>query len=139
MPALALSAALLAGAAAPASLAVHVEQLRNQRGLVRLCLTRDPNRFPDCRSDPAAVGRSVPAHAAADMTIDGLTPGSYALSLLHDENGNGRLDTLLKVPREGFGFSRNPAIRFGPPRFSEVRFTLSPGANRQTVRMRYLL
>lgn len=130
---------LVAAAPSPASLDIHVEQLRNHRGLVRLCLTRDPARFPDCRSDPEAVTRSVPARLAADVTISGLTAGTYALSLLHDENGNGRLDTVVKVPREGFGFSRNPAIRFGPPRFDEVRFTVAPGANRQTIQMRYLL
>ena len=37
-------------------------------------------------------------------------------SLLHDENENSKLDTMLKIPKEGFGFSRNPAIRMGPPK-----------------------
>ncbi|MGJ3628711.1 DUF2141 domain-containing protein [Sphingomonas sp. MMS24-JH45] len=34
--------------------------------------------------------------------------------------------------KEGFGFSRNPAIRFGPPRFAAARFRsrVSPKRNR---------
>jgi uncharacterized protein (DUF2141 family) len=46
---------------------------------------------------------------------------------------------MMGIPREGFGFSRNPAIGFGPPRFSAARFTLGSDAQKQQVRIRYLL
>ena len=70
---------------------------------------------------------------------DGLASGAYAVSLFHDENGNGRLDTILGIPREGFGFSRNPPIRFGPPRFDAARFAVTSGEAAQQVRLKYLL
>ena len=107
--------------------------------MVRLCLTRRPAHFPDCNSDPAAVRRSVAAGAAAHIRVTGVAPGVYALSVIHDENGNGRLDRFLAIPREGFGFSRNPRIRMGPPRFDETRFEVGTGAVRQAVQMKYLL
>ena len=107
--------------------------------MVRLCLTRDPAHFPDCNRDPAAVKRSVAAGQAGSIRLAGLGEGVYALSVLHDENGNGRLDRLMAIPREGFGFSRNPRIRMGPPSFEEVRFTVAAGGVRQVVRMKYLL
>jgi uncharacterized protein (DUF2141 family) len=59
--------------------------------------------------------------------------------VIHDENNNHKLDTFAGIPREGFGFSRNPSVTFGPPRFAAARFTLSSDADRQQVRMRYLL
>lgn len=35
------------------------------------------------------------------MTLDALPFGSYAIGCVHDENGNGKLDTnLLGIPRE---------------------------------------
>ena len=68
-----------------------------------------------------------------------VAPGRYALSLFHDENSNGKLDTLMLMPREGFGFSRDAPVRFGPPKFSAAEFTVSGAAQRQTVRMRYML
>ena len=43
------------------------------------------------------------------------------------------------IPREGFGFSRNPAIRMGPPRFEETRFHVEEEAVAQSVRIRYIL
>ena len=128
----------LAAAQAPAELEVQVQGLRNARGAVRLCLTRNPAHFPDCNRDPAAVKRSVGAAQAGSIRLTGMAPGVYALAVIHDENGNGRLDKLVGIPREGFGFSRNPRIRMGPPRFEEVRFELA-GRVRQPVQMKYLL
>jgi uncharacterized protein (DUF2141 family) len=127
------------GAAAPPSVEVALAGLRNMRGTVHLCMTKSPDHFPNCGDDQAAVKRSIPATTATRIDFSGIAPGSYALSVIHDENRNGRLDTLLGIPREGFGFSRNPVIRFGPPRFAQVRFDAGSGLNRQTVRMQYLL
>ena len=130
---------LLLSAAAPAGdLEIRLERVRNERGAVHLCLTRDPAHFPDCGKDPAAVKRSVAANVHV-IRFTAVRPGDYALSVLHDENRNGRLDTLVGVPREGFGFSRSPRVLFGPPRFDQVRFGIAEGFTRQTVRMQYLL
>ena len=106
---------------------------------MRLCLTRNPAHFPDCNGDPAALKRSVAASQAGSIHLGGVAPGSYALAVIHDENGNGRLDKFMGIPREGFGFSRNPRIRMGPPRFDEVRFDVNGGRVRQSVQMKYLL
>jgi uncharacterized protein (DUF2141 family) len=121
-----------------ADLHVDVAKLRSSKGMLRLCLTADPKNFPACVDDARAVTRSVPA-TQATMTFAALPTGDYALAVIHDENGNHKLDTLLGVPREGFGFSRNPAIGFGPPRFAAARFSLSGGADAQHVRMKYML
>jgi uncharacterized protein (DUF2141 family) len=66
-------------------------------------------------------------------------PGRWALSLVHDENANGRLDTFLGIPREGFGFSRNPRIRFGAPGFDDVAFAVGAAPAAMTVEMKYML
>lgn len=130
--------ASLPGAMPVADLHVDVAALRSARGMLRLCLTADPKNFPACVDDARAVTRSVPAGQTA-MVFAGLPHGDYALAVIHDENGNRRLDTLLGIPREGFGFSRNPAVRFGPPRFAAARFLLDGDAETQQVRMKYML
>lgn len=124
--------------APPAELHLVIQGLRNTNGIVRLCLTRNPSHFPDCNADPAAVKRSLPAARAGAIHLTGLAPGTYALSVIHDENSNGRLDRMMAIPREGFGFSRNPRIRMGPPRYEDVRFEIG-GRTQQTVVMKYLL
>ncbi|HZF93666.1 MAG TPA: DUF2141 domain-containing protein [Allosphingosinicella sp.] len=137
----ALPLALVLAAAAPApaaQLEVSIERLRSARGQVHVCLTRDSAHFPNCAGDPAALKRSVSA-GTASVRFDGVQPGAYAVSLFHDENANGKFDTFAGIPREGFGFSRNPAVRFGAPRFRQVVIDLPSGFARQAVRMQYLL
>ena len=131
-------AALLMAQSDGADVEIQVQGLRNTNGLVRLCLTRNPAHFPACNEDRAAVKATVPARQAGSLRLR-VPVGVYALSVIHDENGNGRLDKFMAIPREGFGFSRNPRIRMGPPRFDEVRFPIPAGGARQVVQMKYLL
>lgn len=130
--------ALLPAASPTVSLEIDVQKLRSKKGLLRICLTARPQSFPDCKNDAQALTRSVPATQNV-VTFEGLAPGTYAAAIIHDENGNAKLDTLMGIPREGFGFSRNPAIGFGPPSFNAARFTVDATAAPQQVRMRYLL
>jgi uncharacterized protein (DUF2141 family) len=98
-----------------------------------------PDHFPDCQGDPQARRLSVPTAQAAELKFNDLPSGGYAIALIHDENGNGKLDTLFGIPKEGFGFSRNPVIRFGAPRFSAARFDVTSGTVDETVRVKYML
>ncbi|WP_051083460.1 DUF2141 domain-containing protein [Sphingomonas sp. Mn802worker] len=129
---------LLIGAAPVASLDVGIEHVRSVKGLLRVCLTADPENFPSCVDDKDAVTRNVPA-ATHGLRFTGLPHGTYAVAVIHDENSNAKLDTFAGIPREGFGFSRNPPIRFGAPRFAAARFAVESDAERQQIGMRYIL
>lgn len=135
---LAALVALLSANAPAAELELTVGGVRNAKGVLQICLTRQQAHFPDCKRDPKAVVRTVSAQTGA-VRLGGLVPGHYAISVFHDENANRKLDTLLAVPREGFGFSRNPVVRFGAPKFRQVVIDIGAGFSRQTVRMQYLL
>lgn len=118
---------------------VTLEGLRNGKGAVHICLTRDTSNFLECSEHAGKVARKLPATAAREFRLDHLRPGLWSLLVLHDENDNGKLDKTLGIPREGFGFSGNPRIRMGPPRAKQVRFDLPAGSSRQNIRVRYLL
>ena len=133
----ALTASVAANASTASQFEVSVTGLRNQKGNVLICLTANSKAFPDCSKDASAIKRVVKANAAGSVMFDGVAPGTYALSLIHDENGNGKLDTALAIPREGFGFSRNPKIAFGPPKFAAAAFPIN-GSSSQSVRMKYM-
>jgi uncharacterized protein (DUF2141 family) len=139
MRALLFSTPLLLAAAPPSTTyEVSLADLRSARGLIHACLTRDPASFPDCRRDPHAIVASAPSTTRA-FRFTGIAAGRYALTVFHDENANKKLDTALGIPREGFGFSRNPVVRFGAPRFQQVVMEIGPGLTRQTIRMQYIL
>lgn len=122
-----------------AALDLTITGLRSTKGNVLVCLTANPKAFPDCSKDPQSRSMTAPASRAALLHFEGVPAGYYAVSLIHDENGNGKLDTRLMIPREGFGFSRNPAIAFGPPKFASARFEVGTADAAQTVRVKYML
>ena len=137
--ALVLALPLLASAAPlpVGSVTVAVSGLRSAKGEMLACLTARARSFPDCGKDPEARKLSVPA-GETRLRFDRVAPGTYAVSLLHDENGNGKADMALFVPREGFGFSRNARVALGPPKFAAAAFAVEDRAVTVPIRMRYL-
>ncbi len=129
---------VLGGAKPVAPLEIEIAKLRSEKGLLRICLTSDPDNFPACVDDVGALTRSIPA-TQQSITFDALPVGDYAAAVIHDENRNKKLDTMLGIPREGFGFSRNPKIGFGAPRFTAARFTIDSDGGEQRILMKYLL
>lgn len=126
------------GAAAPvASLQVDIADARSSKGFFKLCLTADPDNFPRCHDDARAVRRSVSASVRV-LRFDALPSGTYAAAVVHDENGNRRLDTVAGIPREGYGFSRNAPVMFGPPKFAAARFAVAGDAEEQQIKLRYI-
>lgn len=85
----------------------------------------------DQADDFPAAGRQrlltvVRASANSRAVFDNLPYGQYAVAVIYDRNGNGRLDMRLGlVPKERRGFSNNPAPRFGPVDFKDSAFLLS--------------
>lgn len=131
---------MIAGSAHPGGeVAATVTGLRSPKGHVLACLTLRPDAFPHCERDPHARTLTVPATAGLVLDFGQVPAGRYALSLVHDENGNGRLDTGVGIPREGFGFSRDAPVMMGPPSFQRAAFDVGGADVRLTVRMRYIL
>ena len=122
-----------------ATLDISVSGLRSTKGDVLVCLSANPRHFPDCRKDSAARKIKVAASHANKLQITKVVPGTYAVALIHDENANGKMDMSLFLPREGFGFSRNPKIGMGPPKFKSAQFTVGGDDQNYTVEMKYIL
>jgi 4,4'-diapolycopenoate synthase len=74
----------------------------------------------------------IPPGAHKLLIDTSLPPGTYAVSVYEDLNGNHRLDyNMLGIPREPVGASNNPRPHFGPPHFDECTFRI--GAAGQTI------
>jgi uncharacterized protein (DUF2141 family) len=137
-----LSLLLTVGAAPapdPVDLDIVLTGLRSEAGKVHVCLWHMPNAFPDCGKGVDVQKLSAPAAKTVTIHVAGLRPGAYAISAMHDENGNQKLDkSALGLPTEGVGFSNNPKLIFGPPPYARTRFE-ADASTAQTVRMKYFL
>ncbi len=117
---------------------VTVTGLHSTRGQVLACLSSRPQAFPNCRDDPSARKLVVPAGNTVELDFGTVAAGSYAVALVHDENANGRMDKAMMMPKEGFGFSRDAPVRFGPPSFRQAAFAVGEAPVHQTIHMRYM-
>jgi uncharacterized protein (DUF2141 family) len=130
LAALSLPAHRPAHAEAGATLRLEVGELRNTRGTLNCRLFAQPADFPE--GEGAVTVRASIAGKQASCAFTNLTPGVYAVAVVHDENGNGRLDrSLLGVPSEGYGVTNNRTYALSSPRWDESKFTLA--ASDQTV------
>ena len=126
-------------ATAPSStLILQVKNVRNRNGVVRYILFASPNGWPDDKSKAARYG-TLPANGGTvTFTIGGLQPGSYAISVLHDENQNHKLDRdLFGRPKEGIGFGNNPKIGFSSPNWKQSIVHVAGASIESTVDLRY--
>ena len=69
------------------------------------------------------------------VVFENVTPGSYAILALHDQNENGRMDFEPNgMPKESYGTSNNP-MSYGPPQFAESKFDV--GGENQKIHIRF--
>ncbi|MCM2266117.1 MAG: DUF2141 domain-containing protein [Desulfuromonadales bacterium] len=120
------------------TLHVALEGFHNDRGTAIVSLFAGPKGFPDEVAASVSTVNVAIQEGKATVTFAGLPYGDYALSVLHDEDGDGQMATgLFGAPREGFGFSGYPDYRFGHPAYAEVSFLLVEPQREMTIVMRY--
>ena len=71
--------------------------------------------------------------------FDNVPPGTYAIAVVHDTNGNGRADTnFLGMPTEGVGVSNNVMPRLSVPSFDANKFSVAAGhITKLAITLRY--
>ena len=117
---------------------VTVVDLRKVRGNINACITSDRKAFPDCGKHSGQLVVKEQGKSAT-FTFKDVPAGTYGISVLHDENGNGKIDTALgMMPKEGYGFSRDAKVRMGPPSFADAAFDMNSGNRSMTIKMRYM-
>lgn len=126
--------------AATSTLSVEIAGLRSRRGQVCLSVFDSQRGFPG-EATRALRSQCVRVKDDQSVTVSfaGLRSGSYAVAVLHDENADGKANrNLVGIPTEGFGFSRNPGLRAGPPKFGEAAFLAAGARTKVQIQMRYL-
>ncbi len=98
---------------------IEIRNLKNDKGYVLFELRNNKNiKIKDLKM---TVRNKI-----CVMRIDGLNTGKFSFKYFHDENMNSNLDkNWIGIPIEGFGFSNNAKVRFGPPDFEETIFDIN--------------
>jgi uncharacterized protein (DUF2141 family) len=107
------------------SLKVTVTGASNNTGSVKIALFNSQKSFEAGKAEPFMKASVSIKSGVSEYVFEGVPYGEYAIMLFHDENDNGKPDMLFGIPREDFAFSNNVAPKFGPPKYSEAKFTFS--------------
>jgi uncharacterized protein (DUF2141 family) len=106
-------------------LTVLITGIGSDDGQVGVALFASPLGFPFQTSRAVRTAFAAIHDHRSRVTFGGVKPGTYALAVFDDTNGNGKLD------RDWFGFlvertavSNNPKRHIHKPRFDEAMFTL---------------
>lgn len=131
-----LLATLLAfsSAASAVSVTFDLKDLNSKSGKIYVAIFDSAASFPD-KAPFAFTSVEVKKQTEAKLVIE-LPEGDYAAGAYLDENGNNNLDTnVLGIPKERFGFSKNPRILFGLPSYQECEFRVDAENKKQTIKL----
>ena len=113
---------------------VHVSGFKDRVGNLRVQVYgNDPADFLESGKKIVRVEGQVSPAGMMDVCVPLPGPGTYALVVLHDRDGNGK----LSVWNDGVGFSRNPRLGLSKPDFDKVKVTLPAGTTNVDVVLNY--
>ena len=103
---------------------VEVSGIKKIKGQLIISLYDKPDGFPNTLDRKETVNVKVEGTTVTHV-FSNLPPGDYALAVIHDANGNGKMDKhFFGLPREKYGFSNNAKAFLRAPSFKKAKFTL---------------
>jgi len=105
------------------TLSVTIKNLKNTDGKLRVTLFDSEASWLETGEQQVI---SFDDKSAVLVSFADVPAGTYAVSVIHDENANGDLDTgLFGIPTEGYGFSNDAKGNFGPASFEDSKFEVT--------------
>ncbi|AEV31672.1 hypothetical protein Oweho_0658 [Owenweeksia hongkongensis DSM 17368] len=121
------------------SVTVEISNLRNNKGTVALGVYKDNETF---KKEKEYLLKVFPKTKTTD---DGvlhvelpLTPDTYGIAFLDDENDNGEMDYGWVLPKEGFGFSNYEHSGMSMPNFDDFKFEVGNSPTKVYIKVKYM-
>lgn len=113
--------------------------IRSNKGNLRLGIFKTQEEF---ESEQPFKKISIPKAQLSNGSLSAnlqLPEGTYGISVLDDENNNAKMDyNMVRMPKEGFGFSNYYHTGFSKPKLSQFVFTVTKGNIKINCKMRYM-
>lgn len=117
---------------------IELTNLRSTEGKILASIYDDPRSFPKTHD---MKEQKILTHIPGEKMIihfDDLPPGTYAIAIMHDENGDEKMNfSLLGFPKEGYCFTNNVRPKFRKPTFDESKFELGDKNKYLHIIMKY--
>ena len=119
------------------TLEIRIEGIKgDKKGEIGVAVFKSRKGFPihiehayETKWDKVSKGEAV-----INTVFDTLPAGEYAVSVIHDVNGNRMLErSMLGFPEEGVGFSNDQKVKLSAPEFKDCKFMLADGEHKKIV------
>ncbi len=108
---------------AASNIRITIHSLRNDEGTVLLSMFKSADGYPGKNEKSVRQAKGKVKGGTCEIVLEDVPAGTYAISILHDENNNGKMDTkAFGIPKEGYGASNDAKATFGPPSFEDAKF-----------------
>ncbi len=116
------------------NLTVQITNVKNDKGQIAVALYNSEKDF----MKTMYKGKTTKAvKGQVEVVFENIPVGFYGLSIMHDANENGKMDSnLIGIPKEGFAFSNNAMGTFGPPSFEKAKVEVNSNKS-VSISMRY--
>lgn len=109
---------------------ITIKGIENKGGVMMIALFNEDDKFLKTPSYYQEV--VISDETEIEVVFKDIPYQRYAVSIYHDINENGELDSnMVRIPKEPIGFSNDYFPKFGPPKFKNAAFDL----NQQDVRL----
>lgn len=128
------------GAKETSTVVVNITGFRNAKGKADALIFVRPEGFPDDDSKAFDKDESAidPKTMTAQIVFTDVPRGFAAVTVLHDENMNRKMDkNWIGVPKEGYGTSNNPKKAAHNPRWAETKFPVTHPQETITIKLIY--
>ena len=129
-----LGALFAASVASAGEVVVTIEDIRSTEGMLYGQVVRGEAGFAG-EDAPVFSFTLEPAAPSTRFSV-ALSPGSYAIRIFQDVDGDGELGTtLLGIPSEPWANSNNAVGTFGPPNWNAVKFDVGDDIETQSINL----
>ncbi len=123
---------------ATSTLEIKFTGIRNNKGLIAIGINRSQEGWPrQSHMDPNWKKNNI-VEGVFTARIENISYGTYAVSVLDDENSNLEMDMFMGIPKEGWGFSTNPQFKLSAPKFEECSFVLDIPFKQINIDLQYV-
>ena len=117
------------------AISITIKGIENKGGIMMIALFKEEDKFLKTPSYYEEI--MISNETEIEVVFKDVPYTRYAVSIFHDLNENGELDSnMIRIPKEPIGFSNDYFPKFGPPKFKNASFDLNQKDVSMTVNLR---
>lgn len=121
------------------TLTIEFTNIRNNKGQLLLGIYTNQDDYAKEKAiKKLTVYKTEVKNGKISTKVEGLTPGTYGIALLDDEDFDREMTYGLILPKEGFAFSDYYHKGMSRPTFHDFDFNLGKEDKTVTMKIRYL-